>query len=511
MNLQNRFNELLLSYQEEEQVKISKALSFASILHKEQKRKNGDPYIVHPLAVAITLMTLHVDCATVCAGLLHDVVEDTAISLPYLEKLFGGEVSLMVDGVTKLGDDEYPDKKERKAATIQKLLKMFMKDPRVIMIKLADRLHNMHTLKYMSLKKQIEISKETLEIYVPLAYEIGAYDIKKELEDLCLMYLQPKKYAQLKEACQEYKKEHTQDVIDQLAEIKDVLANEGIETDVRTSVKNIYGIYKKLDHSKSIKDSIKQIPDMFSLKIIVKDIETCQKTLEILTKKYSLDPSLVRDYINYPKTNLYQALHVIMNCQIGEEDFPIVLKIYDQKMAKIADLGIIAYCEIYGPKATIKMKEEMLKGLKQFILQIEEMLEEQPTECIESFKENFSCPLIYVHKRNGALMEIPLGATIVDAAYYVHTEIGNAMAKGYVNGREVPFDYVLQADDTFEIKKQENQSGLCSLPPDYHYAKTKRARRKILECWNKVYYHYPTNEVSKEQNNDIMLLERKKF
>lgn len=461
------------TYTEEEVDEIKKAFVLANKLHKDQKRQSGEPYIIHPLSVAIILSEMKADKDTICAGLLHDTIEDTEIKKEELEELFNKDVANLVDGVTKISKLNFSSKQDRNYANTRKIITGITEDVRIIIIKLADRLHNMRTLKYKSEFKQKENALETFEIFIPLAYYIGAYRIKSELEDLSLKYLKPDVYEKIFEEKNKYQQESEHCLNEMLYKIKNILENENIFNEIKTRMKNIYGIYKNINRGANIKD----IHDFLSLKIMVDTIDNCYKTLGLIHKEYNPINSKFKDYIWNPKTNMYRSLHTTV---FGEDERLVQTQIRTFDMDKIASFGLTAYWNQNKENARDKMQED-LKNKYQFFKSLTEINTAfgDNQEFITQIKTELFSDKIYVYTTKGEIIELPKGATTIDFAYKIHTDIGNKMIGAIVNNENVPPEYELQNKDRVKIVTSE----LREIPPKewINKARTTRAKRRIRE------------------------------
>ena len=461
------------NYTEEEVKEIKKAFVLANKLHKNQKRQSGEPYIIHPLSVAIILSEMGADKDTICAGLLHDTIEDTEINKEEIEELFNKDVAHLVDGVTKISKLNFSSKQDRNYANTRKIITGITEDVRIIIIKLADRLHNMRTLEYKSEFKQKENALETFEIFIPLAYYIGAYRIKSELEDLSLKYLKPDIYKKILEEKDKYRRESEHCLNEMLYKIKEILENENIPNEIKARMKNIYGIYKNINKGANIKD----IHDFLSLKIMVDSINNCYRTLGLIHKEYNPINSKFKDYIWNPKTNMYRSLHTTV---FGEDERLVQTQIRTFDMDKIASFGLTAYWNQNKENARDKMQED-LKNKYQFFKSLTEINTAfgDNQEFITQIKTELFSDKIYVYTTKGEIIELPKGATTIDFAYKIHTDIGNKMIGAIVNNENVSPEYELQNKDRVKFVT----SRLRETPPEdwVNKARTTRAKRRIRE------------------------------
>ena len=463
----------LKDYSEEEIAKINKAYSYAEGLHKNQVRQSGEPYITHPLNVAIILASMHADVDTICAGLLHDTLEDTDTSKEEIAQEFNKEVANLVDGVTKISRLNFSSKDAQNMANTRKIITSITTDVRIIIIKLADRLHNMRTLMFKSEFKQKENAMETMDIFVPLAYFIGAYNLKNELEDLSLKYLYPSKYQKISDIKLKIEDESKSCLNDMLTMIKDLLTKENIPYDIRVRTKNIYSIYKKLEQGHKISD----IHDLLAIKIMTLEVLDCYRILGLVHQKYHPINYRFKDYISNPKTNMYQSLHTTV---FGPNDRLVQMQIRTFDMDKIDSYGLSAYWDINKGDARNIMQEN-LKNKYQFfksLLEINKVFGDNQ-EFVKQVKSELFTDKIYVYTPKGDIIELPRGATIIDFAYKIHTDLGNTMVYAIVNDTIVEPNYVLQNKDRVRII-----TDVMSFGPREEWlssAITTKARRKIKE------------------------------
>ena len=438
---------------------IEKAYQIADDAHKDQVRKSGEPYIIHPLCVAIILAELEMDKETIVAGLLHDVVEDTIMTTEEITEQFGDDVSLLVDGVTKLGQLQYEgDKLEVQAENLRKMFLAMAKDIRVIIIKLADRLHNMRTLKHMRPEKQQEKARETMDIYAPIAQRLGIMKLKVELDDLSLKYLQPDVYYDLvdKIAVRKTKREqYVQEIVD---EVSAHITNAGIEAKIDGRVKHFFSIYKKM---KNQNKTIDQIYDLFAVRIIVDTVKDCYAALGVIHEIYKPIPGRFKDYIAMPKENMYQSLHTTL---IGHSGQPFEIQIRTYEMHKTAEYGIAAHWKYKEAADGKKVKsneseEEKLSWLKQILEWQRDMSDNREfMNLLKSDLDLFS-DSVYCFTPTGDVKPLPVGSTPIDFAYSVHSAVGNHMVGARVNGKLVAIDYEISNGDRVEILTSQNSSG----------------------------------------------------
>lgn len=464
---------IISDYDVKDILMIKKAYMYASLLHEGQYRQSGEEYITHPLNVSYILASMHADADTICAGLLHDTLEDTKITKEDIEKNFNSAVAQLVDGVTKLAKMNFSSKQAQNYANTRKIITSITKDVRIIIIKLADRLHNMRTLEYKSEFKQKENALETMDIFVPLAYAIGAYRIKSELEDLALKYLYPDTYKSILEQKLSIEKE-SEDVLKEMYyKIKRILDAKDIPNEIKIRTKNIYGIYKKLSEGYRFSD----IHDLLALKIMVREVDDCYRLLGLIHKEYHPINGKFKDYICNPKTNMYQSLHTTV---FGPDDRLVQTQIRTFDMDKIASFGITAYFDINKGSARDKM-QEALKSKYQFftsLMEINSMFGDNQ-EFVTQIKAELFSDQVYVFTPKGEVISLPKGSTVVDFAYKIHSEVGNKMACAYVNDEIVNVNYVLKNKDRVRIVTNDHALG-----PKEEWLDivcTSRARKKIKE------------------------------
>lgn len=459
--------------------KIRKAYDFAALAHKNQYRESGEPYITHPLAVSILLARINADVDTICAGLLHDVIEDTPTTKEDIEANFGSTVATLVMGVTNLTRASISNKASLDNANIRKLMLGVNKDVRIIIIKLADRLHNMMTLQYKKdPEKQKKKSVETLGIYVPIAESLGLYDVKTELEDKCFMFLMPEKYHKYSDERKKYD-ELTSGLAEEVAiKINQVLLDNDIPNTVKYRLKNVYGIFKSLVNKGSIED----IHDLLAFKIILDDIDACYLSLRHVHEEYKPIPKYFKDYIAVPKPNHYQAIHTTV---LGPESHIMQMQMKTAQMEKIAKYGIT---DFWHGDDSIGAKE-MQNALKQeypiyhHIIEANKMAGSNQ-EFVDLIKGEVFAEKVQVFTMDGAQVDdLVKGSTVIDFAYRIHSEIGDKMAAVLVNGVNVNFDYTLKDGDQVRIITDESAAG----PTEewLNIAKTARAKKKIREYLNR--------------------------
>ena len=436
---------------------IEKAYHVADEAHKGQVRKSGEAYIIHPLCVAIILAELELDKETIVAGLLHDVVEDTVMTVEEITEEFGAEVALLVDGVTKLGQLAYDaDKVEVQAENLRKMFLAMAKDIRVILIKLADRLHNMRTLKYMTPEKQKEKARETMDIYAPIAQRLGISKIKIELDDLSLKYLEPEAYYDLVEKVA-LRKSVRDDYVQQLVgEVKKSIEAAGIKADIEGRAKHFFSIYKKM---KNQGKTIDQIYDLFAIRIIVESVKDCYAALGVIHEMYKPIPGRFKDYIAMPKPNMYQSLHTTL---IGPTGQPFEIQIRTYEMHRTAEYGIAAhwkYKEASDGKNVQNQEEEKLSWLRQILEWQRDMSDNREFMSLLKSDLDLFSDTVFCFTPTGDVKNLPNGSTPVDFAYSIHSAVGNKMIGAKVNGKLVPIDYVIQNGDRIEILTSQNSKG----------------------------------------------------
>lgn len=441
----NRLIEIIKSYQPDETCEnIRKAYELADEAHKEQKRVNGDPYILHPLAVAEILADMEIDTTTITASLLHDVVEDTEYMLEDIERIFGKEVAFLVDGVTKLNRLDYRTKEDQQVNSMRKMFLAMAKDIRVVVIKLADRLHNMRTLKYMRSEKQKRIAQETLEIYAPLAHRLGIFNIKWELEDLSFRYMEPDKYYDLVDQMKEKRKVREEIVNEAIDVLKKTLTESSISFEINGRPKHFYSIYKKM---KKDNRDLSQIYDLYAIRVIVDTVQDCYGVLGIVHSLWKPLPYRFKDYIAMPKPNNYQSLHTTV---IGTRGQPVEIQIRTWDMHHIAEYGVAAHWRYKEGRASQKAT-----GFDEKMGWLRNLLEWQDTsnsqEFVNALKLDAFSDEVFVFTPRGDVIDLPQGAIPIDFAYRIHTDVGHRCVGAKVNGKIVPLDYALKNGDIVEV------------------------------------------------------------
>jgi len=441
----NDLEKKVLSYMPFDVRKLRRAYEYASRYHQNQTRASGEPYIIHPLNIAYILAGMQADVDTIMASLLHDVVEDTESTLDDIEKKFNKTVRDLVDGVTKMTKLDLRSKKELSAVNIRRIIVSLARDPRIIIIKLVDRLHNMRTLEYKSEKKQQEKSLETLEIYVPLAYYIGASKIKDELENLAFKYLKPSLYGDIKKQRDDLKKE-TSDILKGIEEnIASSLKKNGVKAKLEIRYKDNYSIYKKL----LTKVNFEMIHDMMSIKVLVKNKRDCYLALMLIHQEFTPINDRFKDYIAKPKTNMYKSIHTTV---FGPDNRLVQFQIRTFNMERVAIFGLTSYWFKYKNNARREMQKDLEENF-QFFKSIKELDSTilDNIEFVSQIKKELFSSNIYVYTTSGEVIELPNGATVIDFAYKIHTDIGNSMVAAIVNDEAVPLDYVLKNQDRVRI------------------------------------------------------------
>lgn len=459
---------------------IKKAFEIANDAHKNQKRESGEPYITHPIDVAIILAEMGMDTSTIAAGLLHDVIEDTEYTYDDLKDLFNEEVANLVQGVTKLGKIEYKSKEEQQADNVRKMLLAMAKDIRVIIIKLADRLHNLRTLKFMPKEKQKQKAKETLDIYAPLAHRLGISKIKWELEDLSFRYLHEEVYYDLVKQIAQKRAEREVYIASIIKDLHNKLEEAEIDSDIEGRPKHFYSIYKKMVNKNK---SIEEIFDLTAIRILVNTVKDCYGVLGIVHTIYKPIPGRFKDYIAMPKPNMYQSLHTTV---IGPQGKPFEIQIRTFEMHKTAEYGIAAHWKY---KEGDSGKEDREQSFESKLAWLRDMLEWQKEtadaeEFIEGFKIDLFADEVFVFTPKGVVINLPSGATPIDFAYRIHTDVGNRCVGAKVNGKIVPLDYKLKTGEIVEILTSKNAKG-----PNMDWlnlVKSNQAKSKIRQWFKKI-------------------------
>lgn len=436
---------------------VRKAYDLAAEAHAAQFRKSGEPYIIHPIGVVGILASLQMDERTLAAAFLHDVVEDTDYTVADITERFGGIVANLVDGVTKLGKIEYVSKEDRQIENYRKMFLAMARDIRVVLIKLADRLHNMRTMKYMPVHKQQSISRETLEIYAPLAHRLGIYTIKWELEDLAFRYLEPDIYYNLMEQVKIKRSEREGMINEAMASLKDAVEKAGIRCEIQGRPKNFYSIHKKMlrDHK-----SLSEIYDLLAIRVLVDTVKDCYGTLGIVHSMWKPIPGRFKDYVAVPKSNMYQSLHTTVMSGGGQ---PLEIQIRTFEMHRISEYGIAAhwrYKESGGSKPAAggdKGFDAKLSWLRQLLEWHNDMNDSR--DFVNTVKMDIFADEVFVFTPRGDVIDLPVGSVPIDFAYRIHTDVGNRCVGAKVNGRIVPLDYQLKNGDIVEVITSKQSSG----------------------------------------------------
>ncbi|MEG0797631.1 MAG: bifunctional (p)ppGpp synthetase/guanosine-3',5'-bis(diphosphate) 3'-pyrophosphohydrolase [Acidaminococcaceae bacterium] len=458
LNIEDFFKKISQYLSPEQIAIVKRAYELAAEAHAAQRRASGEPYIIHPLGVATILAHLQLDELTLAAAFLHDVVEDTDISLEKITEMFGEKVAALVDGVTKLSKIEYISKEEQQVENYRKMFLAMAKDIRVVMIKLADRLHNMRTMRYMPTHKQQSISRETMEIYAPLAHRLGIYTIKWELEDLSFRYTEPDRYYDLVEQVKVKRKEREAMINDAMTEIKEHLDQMGIHCEIQGRPKNFYSIHKKMlrDHK-----DLSEIFDLLAIRVLVDSVKDCYGTLGIVHSLWRPIPGRFKDYVAVPKSNMYQSLHTTVLSGNGQ---PLEIQIRTFEMHRISEYGIAAHWRYKeagnSPKqgqSSDKTFDAKLSWLRQLLEWHQDMRD--PHEFVNTVKMDVFADEVFVFTPRGDVIDLPVGSIPIDFAYRIHTDVGNRCVGAKVNGRIVPLEYKLNNGDIVEVITSKQANG----------------------------------------------------
>lgn len=467
--------EMVKCYDCESEEVIRKAYEYSDCAHQGQVRQSGEPYILHPLNVAYILAEMHADRDTICAAILHDTLEDTKATYEEIQNLFGDDVARLVMGVTKISKMNFSTKKEQNLANMRKIITSITQDVRIIIIKLADRLHNMRTIEYKSLEKQLENAHETLDLFVPLANLIGVRRIKDELEDISFRCINLSDYEKIRYSIDMIMEENDVEIQEMLIRIDEILSEKNIPTEIKIRTKNIYGVYKKM------KDGFKmnQIHDLVGFKVLVEEINHCYMALFPIHQVYKPVNELFKDYIARPKPNYYQSLHTTVFAPSGRL---VQMQLRTREMEEIGSYGLARYWQIYGGDARITM-QKALKNKYQFYSSLECL--DRSCKSNEEFVDQVTRELlrekVYVFTADGRLVQLPLGSTIIDFAYYVKRDLGDTMVGAWVNDEIVAFNYVLKTGDRIKILTDSSTYG--PRPSNWeNIAFTRNAKEKI-KAW----------------------------
>jgi guanosine-3',5'-bis(diphosphate) 3'-pyrophosphohydrolase len=454
---------------------LEKAYNLSKSAHDGQQRVSGDPFITHPVEVAIILADLEMDITSIVAALLHDTIEDTTCTYEKIKQVFGTEIADLVDGVTKIGKIAYTTKAEEQAENFRKMFLAMAKDIRVILIKLADRLHNMRTLKYKPLDRQIEISRETLEIYAPIAHRLGIFKIKWELEDICLRILEPAVYYDLVERIAQKRQEREAFINDIIKTLTEKISELNIKAAIEGRPKHFYSIYNKMYKENK---SLDQIYDLFAVRIIVDTVKDCYSALGMVHELYKPIPGRFKDYIAVPKPNMYQSLHTTL---IGREGIPFEVQIRTWEMHRVAEVGIAAHWRYKEGRSEVTDLDNKLAWLRQLLDWQKDMRDAD--EFMETLKIDLFTDEVFVFTPKGDVKSLPSGSTPIDFAYAIHSAVGNKMMGAKVNGKIVPLGYKLKNGDIVEILTSANVTG-----PSRDWlkiVKSSQARSKINQWFKK--------------------------
>ena len=460
---------------------IMRAYKYALENHGDQKRKSGEPYIIHPIQVAYTLAELGLDDATICAALMHDLAEDTAVTLNDISSEFSPEIAEMVNGVTKLAKIKYVSAEEQQVENYRKMFLAMGKDIRVILIKLADRLHNIRTLKFLKRDRQIAIAQETIDLYAPLANRLGVFSMKWELEDQAFKYLYPEEYREIVEGIAK-KREERLKFIDQIVdEIKINLKKENIVCEITGRAKHLYSIYRKMKRDNKTLD---QIYDLFALRILVNSVKDCYAALGVVHELYTPMPGRFKDYIAVPKPNMYQSLHTTL---LGPNGTPFEVQIRTYNMHRIAEFGIAAHWAykeqsfLHGKKENVTVKEDKLAWLRESLEWQKDM--QNPDEFMSTLKTELVEDSVYVFTPKGQIKTLPKGSTPIDFAYSIHADIGNKMVGAKINSKMMPIITPLHNGDIVDIMTNDNSKGPSR---DWlKFVKSSSAKTKIQQWFKK--------------------------
>ncbi|WP_297789678.1 bifunctional (p)ppGpp synthetase/guanosine-3',5'-bis(diphosphate) 3'-pyrophosphohydrolase [uncultured Anaerococcus sp.] len=478
---------------------IKKAYDFGELHHRGQKRNSGEDYYIHPIAVAKKLSEMKLDDQTICAGLMHDVLEDTDVTRQQMAEIFGEEITFLVDGVTKLKNLNYTSREEKQAENIRKMVMAMSNDVRVVLIKLSDRLHNMRTLEYMTRKKQIQIADETIEIYVPLAHRLGIYSLKWELEDLCFRYQEPEKYYELAEMVNVKRREREAYINEIIASLSKSLEGTDINFEITGRPKSLYSINKKMERNGIAFD---EIYDLTAVRVLVDTIAECYAVLGKVHSLWRPIPNRIKDYIGQPKPNGYRSLHTTV---FGEDSRPFEVQIRTRTMHKECEYGVAAHWRYKENNNTKSDFDDAMSFLRRIVeWQQEGGKDEDNHEFMETLKKDFFSREIYVYSPAGEVYSLPMDSCSIDFAYKIHTEVGNKCVGAKVNGRMVPLTHKLKTGDLVEIITSKNSHG-----PSRDWlgiVKSNQAKNKI-----KQFFKRNDKEENVELGKNAVIKDIKKF
>lgn len=478
-----------------DEVEIRSAYELAKVNHQGQKRNSGEDYIIHPLHVAMILADMNMDSATIIAGLLHDTIEDTSVTYEDIEKKFGKEIAELVDGVTKLKKLNYKSKAEKQAENIRKMVLAMAKDIRVIIVKLADRLHNMRTLEYMTEAKKIEKATETLEIYAPIADRLGMSRVKWELEDLSLRYLDPDEYYKLVDMVNKRRKEREELINSIIDTLKVNLERVGIKCEINGRPKNFYSIYKKMKVKGKVFD---EIYDLSAVRILTNDIKDCYGALGVVHTLWKPIPGRFKDYIAMPKPNNYQSLHTTVIDNNGET-FEVQIRTY--QMHQTAEYGIAAHWKYKTGQTKTTSFDENLTWLRQLMEWQKDL--NDPNDFMDTLKVDFFADEVFVFSPKGDVINLPEGSTPIDFAYRIHTQVGNTCVGAKVNGRIVPLSYKLSSGNIVDIITNSNSGPSLDW---LNIVKSNQAKKKISQ-----YFKIKDRDKNIEKGKEILEKEAKRL
>ena len=466
---------------------IKKAYDFGELHHRGQKRNSGEDYFIHPIAVAKKLSEMKLDDQTICAGLMHDVLEDTDVTRDEMADVFGEEITFLVDGVTKLKNLNYTSREEKQAENIRKMVMAMSNDVRVVLIKLSDRLHNMRTLEYMTRKKQIQIADETLEIYVPLAHRLGIYSLKWELEDLCFRYQEPEKYYELAEMVNVKRREREAYINEIIESLSKSLEGTDINFEISGRPKSLYSINKKMQRNGI---AFEEIYDLTAVRVLVDTIAECYAVLGKVHSLWRPIPNRIKDYIGQPKPNGYRSLHTTV---FGDDSRPFEVQIRTRTMHKECEYGVAAHWRYKENNNTQSDFDDAMSFLRRIVeWQQEGGKDENNQEFMETLKKDFFSREIYVYSPAGEVYSLPMDSCSIDFAYKIHTEVGNNCVGSKVNGRMVPLTHKLKTGDLVEIITSKNSHG-----PSRDWLKIVKSN----QAKNKIKQFFKRND--KEENIEI--------